>query len=201
MATAVLTDRRGIFLLSMGAVVITLAVLHITIELLQLIALQRSYFSEWDNYLQIILFLGTIVFVLAQLYAGITNCWCASGGVWQIGAAMVACSWFNLIVLFKNFPHYGIGSHITLLLKICRRYLEVIYLPILLMVSFGFSFYMLLAVTQVTIIDAKKSYACISISSNNSRVIVYELSLLLGGHLLAPFSVHQDLTPYLFPLQ
>ena len=180
---------------------ITLAVLHITIELFQLYKRQHSYFYEWDNYLQMILFLGTIVFVLAQLYAGITNCWCASGGVWQIGAAVLACSWFNLIVLFKSYPFCRIGGHITLLLNICRRYLELIYLPILLMASFGFSFYMLLAVTQVTIIDAKKSYACISISSNNSRVIVYELSLLLGGHLLAPFSVHQDLTPYLFPLQ
>ena len=146
-----ITDERRMFLYSAGGVLLILTALHLVIEFLQLKHLQCSYLTHWEHYLKIFVFIGTLVFVSAQYYAGIANCWCASKGMWQFGAAVVACSWCNLVVLLKSFPLYSVGSYTTLLFTICWRYLKVIYLHILLIASFGFSFYMLLVDTMVSI--------------------------------------------------
>ena len=145
-----ITDERRYFIYSAGGVLLILATLHLMIELLQLYHLRRYYLSDWENYLQIFVFIGTLVFVSAQYYAGVANCWCASKGMWQFGAAVVACSWCNLIVILRSCPFYSIGSYTTLLFNICWRYLRVIYLHILLIASFGFSFCMLLVDTMVS---------------------------------------------------
>ena len=111
--------------------------------------LRVYYFLEWQNYLQLFVFVGAIVFVSAQFAASTNRCWCASEGIWQLGAAVVTCSWCNFILVLKDYPFYNIGGHITLLLNICKRYLKLVYLPILLMASFGFSFYMLYVAKEV----------------------------------------------------
>ena len=136
---------------SAGVVLLILATLHLVIELLQLYYLQRSYLSDRENHLQVFVFIGTLVFVSAQYYAGVANCWCASKGMWQFGAVVVTCSWCNLIVILRSCPLYSIGSYTTLLFKICWCYVRVIYLHILLIATFAFSFYMLLIATMVRV--------------------------------------------------
>ena len=70
-------------------------------------------------------------------------CQCVEALKWQLGAFVIFCAWFNLIVLLKNTP--VIGAPINLLFNICYNYLKLVYLPILLVVSFGLPFYMLFA--------------------------------------------------------
>ena len=84
---------------------------------------------------------------IAMLFG--SNQWCASAGIWQFGAAVVSCAWFNSIVMLKEFPLGSIGAYTTLLLTVCGRYLKLVFLPILLTATFGFPFYMLLVQTAV----------------------------------------------------
>ena len=59
----------------------------------------------------------------------------------SLGALILFCAWFNFIVLLKNAPI--IGATVNLLFHICWKYIALIYLPILLIISFALPFYML----------------------------------------------------------
>ena len=146
---ASITDENGKFLYPAGVIILVLSTLFLIVELLQVHQLRAFYFLEWQNYLQLFVFVGAIVFISALFDASVGRCWCASEGIWQLGAAVVMCCWFNFILMLKDYPFYNIGGHITLLFNICKRYLKLVYLPILLMASFGFSFYMLYVVSEV----------------------------------------------------
>lgn len=147
--TAGVASQKRNFLYPAGVIILILSILFLTVESLQLYQLRFHYLLEWQNYLQLFVYIGAIVFVSAQFGASTNGCWCASEGIWQLGAAVVMCCWCNLIVILKDYPFYNIGGHITLLFSICKRYLKLVYLPILLMASFGFSFYMLYVVAEV----------------------------------------------------
>ena len=67
-------------------------------------------------------------------------CTCDSN-IWQLGALVVALAWINLLFLLRCVP--SIGAPINLYIKIISSYVKLIYLPILLVGTFGFPFYML----------------------------------------------------------
>ena len=90
---------------------------------------------------------GTIVFV-SQFE---TKCACEGSTIWQIGALVVAGAWFNLIVLLRCVP--TIGAPINLLFLIVHNYLTLVYLPVLLVVTFGIPFYMLFARDEDSIVS------------------------------------------------
>ena len=86
---------------------------------------------------RVLLFLLTIVFV-----SGFANdCWCAPPWQWQIGALVMFMAFFNFVLLLKGLPWFGVP--INMLLNIIAVFLRLVYLPILLILSFAFPFYML----------------------------------------------------------
>ena len=127
----------------MGGILILLSLLHIVIEAQQLYVLRIGYIKNWENYLQLFVFIRAIVFI-ATLFG--SNQWCASAGMWQFGAAVVSCAWFNSIVMLEEFPFGSIGAYTTLLFNVCG---QLVFLPILLTTTIGFPFYMLLVQTAV----------------------------------------------------
>ena len=120
-----------------GILVIILSILHIAIELLQIYQRGSDYFVDWENYLQLFVFSGAIAF--ASHFG--SSCYCKTPSQWQLGALIILCAWFNLIVLLKNAPIIGVP--INLLFRICHKYITLLYLPILLVTSFALPFYML----------------------------------------------------------
>lgn len=132
------TLSNGPFLYATGIATLILSTFFLVIEGMQLYQLRLHYFLEWENYLQMFTFWGTIAFVAAQLVARTT-------AVWQFGAVVFTCCWWKLILTLRDCPIFGIGGYITLLGVIIWRYLKLAPLPILLMASFGFPFYMLVA--------------------------------------------------------
>ena len=105
-------------------------------ELTQMFRRRWNYFKSFENYIQIALFLFTIIFV-----SGFSNgCWCAPPWQWQIGALAVFLAWFNTIILLSDLPWVGIP--INMLFNIIFSFLKLIFLPILLIVAFAIPFYM-----------------------------------------------------------
>ena len=133
---------NGNYLLIGGIITIILAGLHIAIEFLQIYQRGGNYFRDWENYLQLFIFTGSIAFVST---IG-RPCQCVEAQKWQLGAFVIFCAWFNLIVLLKNTP--VLGAPINLLFNICYNYLKLVYLPILLVISFGLPFYMLFVIND-----------------------------------------------------
>ena len=98
---------------------------------------KQYYFIHWDNYIQIFVFIGTIAFV----YDGSSACKCMSSSTWQLGAIVLALACLNFIIMLRCLPY--IGEPINLLILIIKNYIQLIYLPGLLIMSFGIPFYML----------------------------------------------------------
>ena len=117
---------------------IILALFNLVIEVIQLVRRKVLYLKEFENYLQVFTFIACIVFVLPL---GNGQCWCLPPWKWQIGVVALFLAWFNGIILLKDMPF--LGEPVTMLLNVYFNFIKLIYLPILLILTFGFPSYML----------------------------------------------------------
>ena len=93
--------------------------------------------NNCDTVVQAGSFLFTIVFVVGFW----NDCWCIRPWQWQIGALAVFLSYINLILHLRGFPVLGVFSN--LLVHIVIKFLQLIYLLLLLILAFSIPFYML----------------------------------------------------------
>ena len=116
---------------------ILLSLFYLAIEVVQVLRRRKQYLTEGENYVQVFTFLFSIIFV-----SGFGNeCWCAPSWQWQFGALALFLAWFNLVILLKDMPFTGIP--INMLFNICLTFVSLVFLPVLLIISFALPFYML----------------------------------------------------------
>ncbi len=120
-----------------GAFITIFSVISLLLELFQLLNLQLHYFLDWNNYLELILFTGSIAFsfVFKQ------ECFCPTSWQWQVGAFCVFLAWIDLLLLIKMVPIIGI--YVVMFQQIVFNFIKAAVLPLLLVLSFVFPFYML----------------------------------------------------------
>ena len=129
---------------------ILLSLIYLAVEVVQMVRRRRHYLSEGENYVQVLTFLLSIIYV-----SGFGNeCWCAPSWQWQMGALALFLAWFNLVILLKDMPFAGIP--INILFNICLTFVGLVFLPILLIISFALPFYMLF----VRDLNALEVYTC-----------------------------------------
>ena len=129
--------RRGAIAV-LAVLVILFAIIKLVFELFQLIKLGLKYFLDWINYIEIVLFVGSIIF--AFIFTE-TVCFCPTNFQWQIGAVCVFLGWIDLVILMRKFPITGI--YVVMFMNIFYIFLKMAFLAVLLILSFAFSFYML----------------------------------------------------------
>ena len=102
------------------------------------LTIETKHFSDHiELFFRIMMFILTVVFV----FGFANDCWCAPPWQWQIGALVMFMAFFNLVLMLKRMPLLGVP--INMLLNIIIEFLKLIYLPILLILCFAFTFYML----------------------------------------------------------
>ena len=125
------------YLYGSSVFLILLSLLYLAVELVQVVRRRKQYFTEGENYVQVLTFVFSIIFV-----SGFGNeCWCAPPWQWQFGALALFLAWFNLVILLKDMPFTGIP--INMLFNICLTFVKLVFLPVLLILSFALPFYML----------------------------------------------------------
>ena len=124
------------------------SLLYLFFELLQLYHRRKQYLKEFDNYIQVVMYLLTIIFV--HWPYGSADCWCFPSWRWQIGAIALFLAWFNCCILLKYWP--WVGQPVTMLINVYLNFFTLVYLPILLILTFGFPLYMIHAQEVSTII-------------------------------------------------
>ena len=113
-------------------------------EVVQLVERKWKYFEDSDNYFQLALYISTVIFI-----HGFDNeCWCSNTWQWQIGALAVFLSWFNFIFILKYMSYTAIP--INMFLRVCVKFLKMIFLPIVLILAFGVPHYMVFVRTKVS---------------------------------------------------
>ena len=160
------------FLRFAATVLLVFCSVRTVVELLQLIRRRKSYLTEVENYLELLLICSTIIFASAGQAEA---CFCLEDFQWEFGALAVFLAWIDLVLHLKKLPLTAIP--INMLQSIVITFLKLMYLPLILIVAFALPFYMLF-----------------------SRVSVLLATVSIHAILLLPFSLslrilltHQDI--------
>ena len=136
MHTAELSGARSRFVFTAAVLIIVLAGIRLLLEASQLMYQRISYLLDWVNWIEISLYILSIIFVSVFR----TPCLCPQVWQWQIGVMAILLAWIDLIIICAKFPNLGL--YVIMFGKIFGTFLRVILLSILLVVTFGLTFYM-----------------------------------------------------------
>ena len=132
--TAELSNTNFVFA---GAIITILcALVRLFKEAVQLCYDMKSYLSDWVNWIEITLYIVSIIFVSVFR----TTCMCSQEWQWQLGVVTIFLAWIDLIIICAKSP--GIGIYIIMFGKIFLTFLKAVILPVLLVIMFGLTFYM-----------------------------------------------------------
>ena len=128
-------DYQFLFL---GAIfTIVTAIFRLAIELSQLYRHPLEYLQDWVNWLEIPLYLCSIIFT--SVFA--TPCLCIYNWQWQFGAVAVFLSWIGLISFLQKW--HVTGVYILMFINVILSFLKIGFLALLLVIAFALAFYML----------------------------------------------------------
>ena len=128
-------DYQFLFL---GAIfTIVTALLRLAIELTQLYRHPLEYLQDWVNWLEVPLYLCSIIFT--SVFA--TPCLCLCNWQWQIGVMAVFLGWIGLASFLQKWPVTGI--YVLMFINIIQSFLKIAFLALLLVIAFALPFYML----------------------------------------------------------
>ena len=128
----------------LAIVVVFLSLFRLFLEGIQFITQRSRYILDWVNWMEIILFISSIIYV----WVFHTDCLCPLTWQWQIGVVAVFLGWIDLIVFISKFPLTGI--YVLMFVKILYTFLKMLIFSVLLVLAFGLTFY--LTFTQPEII-------------------------------------------------
>ena len=98
-----LSSSKRTFLLFTASFVIFMAVVRLFFELFQLITFKIYYFLDLVNWIEVTLFICSIIFVSVHN----TDCLCPTRWQWQIGCIAIFLSWINLVIFSQKIPQTG----------------------------------------------------------------------------------------------
>ena len=136
MHTTELSGAGSLFLFTGAIIIIVLAGIRLLLEASQLVYQRISYLFDWVNWIEVSLYILSIIFVSVFR----TTCLCPQVWQWQIGVMVIFLAWIDLIIICAKFPN--IGLYVIMFGKILGTFLKVILLSILLVATFGLTFYM-----------------------------------------------------------
>ena len=125
------------FLFISATFTIVTAILRLAIELIQLCRHPLEYLQDWVNWLEIPLYLSSMIFT----FVFATPCLCLCNWQWQIGVVSVFLSWIGLISFLQKWPVTGV--YILMFINIIQSFLKIAFLAFLLVIAFALAFYML----------------------------------------------------------
>ena len=126
------------FLRGAAVIIILFSVIRICTEFIQFYYRKKAYFCELDNWMEVCLFISSIVFVSYGLQSG---CQCPESWQWQFGAFAILLAWLDLVLFLKKFPLTGV--FVLMFLDVLHTFLKLITLSTLFVISFGLTFYMI----------------------------------------------------------
>ena len=129
------STRGGLYFTA--AVVLVFAVCRLGLEVIQVVRVKMSYFISLDNWLEIILYIFSFIFV----WVFHDECLCPYRWQWQLGIVAVFFAWINLMIFFSKFPLTGV--YVLMFTKICRTFLKILVLSLLLVIAFALTFFLI----------------------------------------------------------
>ena len=129
-----------------AAIVILFALLHLLVKAIKLCHEPKKYIRNWAKLL--VSFFEVSLYTLSIIFAFVfwTPCMCPLEWQWQIGVITVLLAWIYLIRIFAKIP--SIGIYIIMFEHIVLTFLKVIFLTVLLLITFAITFWMTFSEAQ-----------------------------------------------------
>ena len=124
-----------------------MALVRLAVESIQLILQFPRYFLDGINWIEIVLFLSSIIFV----WVFHNDCLCPLQWQWQVGVVAVFLGWIVLIIFISKFPLTGI--YVLMFVNVFATFLKVLLLSILLVVAFALAFYLAFAQPEIMVYE------------------------------------------------
>ena len=131
-----MSDDTQRFLFLVAIAVIVLSVSRLVFEIVQGFLLGWIYVKDWENWMEVALYICSIVFV----WVFHTECLCPFDWQWQVGVVSIFLGWITLLLFIQKFP--SIGIYVLMFLSICYTFLKAVILFALLVLAFSLTFYM-----------------------------------------------------------
>lgn len=126
-------------LLTIKILTLCFTIFRTLVELYQLYSKKViGYFLEWINWFEFAQNIAILVFLFS---VDDKTCYCSAKWEWEVGIVSLALTWFVLIIWLQTMP--WIGIYVTIMLNIIVSFLKVAVFGLLLVVSFGLTFYTL----------------------------------------------------------
>lgn len=163
------TQRRAFTALAIILILMSVAFLLFEVWFRYVMRKQRNIYFYFELVFRAAVFLLTIVFVFGFL----NDCWCAPPWQWQIGALALFMAFFNSVLLLKGMPFFGVP--INMLLNIVITFLALVYLPLLLILSFAIPFYMLFVRDAAAVLVSACMYTiCCTANGPSSKMQTFK---------------------------
>ena len=131
-----LSEHERRFIFSAAVIIIAISIVKLVLEVVQFIQLRLDYVLDWVNWMEVLIFVCSIVFV----WVFHTGCLCPFDWQWQLGAVAIFLGWIDLIVFIQKFPLTGI--YVLMFVNILYTFLRTVMLSFLLVIAFSLTFYM-----------------------------------------------------------
>ena len=133
-----------------------LAFVQIVKEVIQMIYLRLRYFKDPVNYLEMLLYVTTFLFMMPFIIQNVDDFF-ENGSLienkleeyadlenikWQAGSISILAAWLNLLLYLKRFPTFGL--YVVMFVEVLKTLLMVISVFSVALIAFSLSFYVLL---------------------------------------------------------
>ena len=136
-----------------AAVVLLCSLIRLSFEAIQLIYDHMVYLTDWENWIEVILFISSILFASG---AYVQCCVCVENWQWQLGALSIFLAWLDLVLFMKKLPLFGV--YVVMYIQIIYTFLRFAFVAVLFIVAFGISFYMLFVQYSSDVSEYYSSY-------------------------------------------
>lgn len=113
--------------------ILCFAIFNILKEFTQMKSQKGEYFKDKDNLTEWIFYI-LLLFLVLPFFFNVCNSF-----QWQAGSVAIFMAWFNLLLHLQRFEHFGI--YVVMFLEILQTLVRVIMVFVVLILAFGFSFY------------------------------------------------------------
>ena len=97
--TAESEERKGILVICASLIAGMVGIL-VALEILQVYTLGLTYLHDWTNYLEVILYITSILFISSAVH----RCICAAYWQWQVGVVAVFLAWIDFLIFIRILP-------------------------------------------------------------------------------------------------
>ena len=103
-----------------ASLIVSMVGILVALEIFQFYTLGLVYLRDWTNYLEVILYITSILFVTSA----VQRCVCAAYWQWEVGVVAVFLAWIDFLIfirilpggMFTNFSH---SFHCILCIILC----------------------------------------------------------------------------------